>query len=292
MPAAQITAPRTATMLRRRLDLIRRTLDEIERDAAGEGEGERERGGRMTPAEFGRARIRPPAPLPYTRPAAAGQDVWDVLRLADAGRAPGTVRLLYTGYEVAAGERDGEYAAGWTREHAWPRSRGGDMSTASPGRGTDAHNLFAADSSVNSARSNRHFCDLPDGEPVVDRSPAAGHDGVLLARTAADAWEPPDSAKGAVARALLYMACAYAGDLRLVEERGDAPGELGVLSAVLRWNDMFPPDERERRRNDVVERAQGNRNPFVDDPALARAVDWGGTPRPRLPDRNADTFSL
>lgn len=229
--------------------------------------------GKLSPSQFGRT-MKPPVPLPYTRASSSGPDVWDVLRMADCGGAPGTVRLLYTGYEIAAGERDAEYAAGWTREHAWPQSRGG-MSTRTPGRGTDAHNLFAADLSVNSARSNRHFCDLPDGEVVIDRSPAVGHDGVLLARTSADAWEPPDCCKGVVARALLYMACMYSDDLRLVERRGDAPGELGVLSAVLRWNERFPPDERELRRNDIVERAQGNRNPFVDDPTLALAVDWG-----------------
>ena len=256
-------------MLRRRLDHIRRILDEIEREAGSAAEDR----AAVSPAEFGRTRVKPATPLPYTRDSASGMDVWDVLRLADGGEAPGTVRLLYTGYEIRAGERDAEYAAGWTREHVWPKSRGG-MSTSSAGPGTDAHNLFAADRSVNSARSNRHFCDLPDGKEVVDRSPAAGHDGVLLARMADDAWEPPDYCKGVVARALMYMACAYPDDLRLVEERSDAPGELGVLSAVLSWNDRFPPDDRELLRNDVVERAQGNRNPFVDDPALARSIDW------------------
>lgn len=259
-------------MLRRRLAQIRRILESIERDADAEAEAPAP-DRRVSPAEFGRARIRPPSPLPYTRDSSSGLDVWDVLRLADGGDALGTVRLLYTGYEIQAGERDGEYAAGWTREHAWPQSRGG-MSTRSPGLGTDAHNLFAADTSVNSARSNRHFCDLPDGDPVIDRSPASGHDGVLLARTATNAWEPPDVCKGVVARALMYMACAYADSLRLVEERSDRPGELGVLSCILRLNERFPPDDRELRRNDVVERAQGNRNPFVDDPALARAVNW------------------
>lgn len=256
-------------LLRRRLAQIRRILDEIEREA----EDHAEAATKTSPADFGRTRIKPPAPLPYTRDSSSGLDVWDVLRLADGGDTQGTVRLLYSGYEIEAGDRDAEYAAGWTREHVWPQSRGG-MSTRSAGRGTDAHNLFAADRSVNSARSNRHFCDLPDGEPVIDRSPAAGHDGRLLARTSENSWEPPDFCKGAVARALMYMACVYADDLRLVEELSDEPGELGVLSTVLSWNDRFPPDERELRRNDVVERAQGNRNPFVDDPDLAHTIDW------------------
>lgn len=257
-------------MLTRRLAQIRRILDDIERDAGSEAGVEARK---QSPAEFGRARMTAPTPLTYTKSASSGVDVWDVLRFADGGSSPGTVRLLYSGYEIDPGDRDAEYAAGWTREHAWPRSRG-EMRTNAAGRGTDAHNLFAADRSVNSARSNKHFNNLPDGEPVIDRSPAAGEGGALLARTSDKFWEPPDFCKGAVARALLYMACMYADDLRLVEEPSDEPGELGVLSVVLSWNEDFPPDDREMRRNDVVERAQGNRNPFIDAPALAHSVDW------------------
>eukprot|EP00873_Tetraselmis_striata_P033809 jgi/Tetstr1/454073/TSEL_040992.t1 len=235
--------------------------------------------GRLSPAELGRAHIATPRPLPYTR--TGSMDVWDVLRLADAGEDERTVRLLYSGYEIDPGERDTEYVSGWTREHVWPKSRGGTaggraaMTTAVAGMGTDAHNLFAADQSVNSTRSNKHFACLPDGEAVVDRSPPAGYDGVLLAKTCPDAWEPPDAAKGPVARALMYMACAYPDSLRLVDTRSDTPGELGILSDVLRWHREFPPCARERRRNDVVERAQGNRNPFVDSPRLADSVVWG-----------------
>ena len=227
----------------------------------------------MTPLEAGRTKTAAPNLLPYTRHSSHGADVWDVLREADAGAEAGTARLLYSGYEIPAGAREHEYASGWTREHVWPRSRG-LMTTKIPGRGTDAHNIFAADASVNSARSDRHFCDLPDGKPVVDSSPAPGKDGRLLARTSEDAWEPPDLCKGPVSRALLYMACVYGNDLRLVDRKSDGAGEIGVLSDVLRWNDVYLPSPAEKLRNDVVERYQGNRNPFVDDPGLARAVAW------------------
>ena len=252
----------------------------------------------------------PPACLPYTAPAREGgppcSDAWDGVALADAAEgsaidaaegsavdsavdaaegsrasAPGRQRLvslLYSEIAVPAGPRDGEYAeGGWTREHAWPQSRGaGRMGTGAPGMGTDLHNLFAADQSVNSARGNKHFAELPGGMPVVDRSPLLpGSDGRLLARASARAWEPPDGCKGAVARALLYMACQYSPDgLRLVDGFGEGPGELGRLSDVLAWNARFAPTARERRRNDVVEGLQGNRNPFVDDPGAADSIAW------------------
>ncbi len=148
------------------------------------------------------------------------------------------------------------------------------MSTSSPGIGTDLHNLFAADKSVNSARQNKHFASLPGGKAVVDRSPMAGGDGALLARTSAEAWEPPDASKGEVARAALYMACMYAGRLSLVRGFGDSPGQMGDLSDLLDWNASFPPTSRERRRNDAVERFQGNRNPFTDDPLSADQIEW------------------
>ena len=79
-----------------------------------------------------------------------------------------------------------------------------------------------------------------------------------------------------VARALMYMACMYSEKgLRLVEgptENGSL--QLGNLPAIQRWALQFPPSDRERRRNDVAEELQGNRNPFIDEPQLAKQVEW------------------
>lgn len=219
----------------------------------------------------------PARPLPYSAPAGE-TDTWDGCSVADASLDdPSKIVLIYSGYEIDPGPRDREYAeAGWTREHVWPRSRArGGMDTDSPGLGTDLHNLFAADQSVNSARRNKHLAALPEGELVVDRSPMGGSDGRLEAKTSREAWEPPDRSKGIVARAALYVACAYTERAHLVEGFGDGrPGELGNLTDILDWNKRFPPDPRERRRNDAVEALQGNRNPFIDDPSLADAVDF------------------
>lgn len=225
-----------------------------------------------------------PRYLPYTVKGGASDggltdvsDVWDALVRLDASeeapeKAPGgrIIRLIYSGYELDPGARDHEYRAGWTREHIWPRSHGG-FDVHRPGIGTDLHNLFAADASVNSARSDRDFDD--GGEPVVDPTPAPGCDGHLRCRAGDGAWEPPDESKGVVARAAMYMACMYGGppwNLRLVERRtGRGESCLGRLSALRAWAAARPPSARELRRNDMVERWQGNRNPFVDDPTLA-----------------------
>jgi len=38
---------------------------------------------------------------------------------------------------------------------------------------------------------------------------------------------------------------------------------------LLEWNRRYPPTESEIRRNKRVEQLQGNRNPFIDNPAWA-----------------------
>lgn len=222
-----------------------------------------------TPSEVGRT-CQPTTLYPYSSTAT---DVWDIVKEADRDPlAEGRIRLLYTRYSIAPGAAGREHRSGWNREHVWPKSLGGVMSTDAPGIGTDAHNLFCADPSVNSTRRNKIF-DV-GGRRVVDASPAPGYDGATGCRTDEDSWEPPEEAKGVVARAVFYMACAYSDlGLRLVESpRGEF--EMGKLSVLLDWNRRFPPDACERRRNAVVASYQGCENPFIRDPALAERVRW------------------
>ena len=67
--------------------------------------------------------------------------------------------------------------------------------------------------------------------------------------------------RGDIARAWFYMSMRW---------------ELPISSAteaVLRgWHIEDPPDPRENARNDAVQIAQGNRNPFVDDPGLVDRI--------------------
>jgi hypothetical protein len=96
--------------------------------------------------------------------------------------------------------------------------------------------------------------------------------------------------KGDVARILLYVWIHYC-------ERGNTPdkelksgektyrfsdmtgglslnGIIGYNSLtkcqeiLKQWNELDPPSEVEKLRNDTVEKIQGNRNPFVDYPKL------------------------
>jgi hypothetical protein len=89
--------------------------------------------------------------------------------------------------------------------------------------------------------------------------------------------------KGWVARAILYMATRYDGteanttDLVLVETPpisvSSNPPQMGCKSTLLRWNRRFPPQEWERRRNQIIfDTFQHNRNAFIDYPEFADAI--------------------
>ena len=65
--------------------------------------------------------------------------------------------------------------------------------------------------------------------------------------------------RGDIARAMLYM-----------EHRHGLTLSQRTRAQLLRWHRDDPPSDEERRRNDAIERIQGNRNPYIDDPGLVR----------------------
>lgn len=223
----------------------------------------------LTPAEVGQT-CQPVTRYPYS---SRNTDVWDILKESDTDPDDSSkVRLIYTNYTVDPGVAGEEYKLNnHNREHLWCKSLG-NMTTSSPGMGTDVHNLICADPSVNSTRNNK-FYDY-GGRQVKDNSPADGYSGDTECFTDSDSFEPPDSAKGIVARAVFYMACCYAKDgLQIVEEpNGDL--QMGKLSVLTEWNDLFPPTDWEKRRNRVICKYQGNSNPFIDDYTLVNRVTW------------------
>ncbi|CAK9172877.1 unnamed protein product [Ilex paraguariensis] len=62
-------------------------------------------------------------------------------------------------------------------------------------------------------------------------------------------------------------------DLNLSDSPSTVNKEMGLLSTLLRWNEVDPPSREERLRNDRICRLyQHNRNPFVDHPEYANLV--------------------
>ena len=108
----------------------------------------------------------------------------------------------------------------------------------------DMYNLFPSIGSVNATRSNRQYAELPDQGSAF---------GSCEAKVKGKLFEPPDRAKGQVARAALYMDAQYSA-YRLSRK------QKRLFEA---WDRQFPPDERECRRAKRIQKLQGTENRFI-----------------------------
>lgn len=114
----------------------------------------------------------------------------------------------------------------------------------------DMHNLYPVNTRVEQGRRNASFGSL---EGNLRQPDDLGCGTFTTFRTI----EPNDKAKGNVARAYLYMFQEYRLPL------------FGQLELLKQWNEQDPPDAEEKARNDLIEKAQGTRNRFIDTPELA-----------------------
>lgn len=118
----------------------------------------------------------------------------------------------------------------------------------------DLHNLYPELTRVELARRNAQFGTV--GTDVPSKFADIGCD----LKATFQLVEPRVEAKGNVARAIFYMHQSYGLPI------------VGQLQMYQRWNELDPPDAEEKARNDQIEQLQGNRNPFIDDPALAASL--------------------
>jgi endonuclease I len=238
--------------------------------------------------------------FPYS---SSGTDTWTILEMADEDPTqPGFILDLY---KNASYPKAGGGNANYSREHAWPNSYGfpNDVSTNYPY--TDCHALILADDNYNSSRGNNLYrtCNATCTEkPTVANHGRGGGSGTYPGNSnwrtgsgPAGIWETWSGRRGDVARALFYLDVRYEGgshgvtgaaepDLILTDDlsriatsggENAAVAYMGELSTLLAWNAQDPVDDLERRRNDVVESFQKNRNPFIDHPDWAACLFQG-----------------
>lgn len=201
-------------------------------------------------------------------------EVWDVLKQSDLNPENEENVLLIYGYNDADSDfqnhrsRDVDLSCHsssciglWNREHVFPKSLG-SPNLGTEYAGADAHSLRPADSQMNSSRSNRRF------------EEGAGNAGI----TPNGNFYPGDEWKGDVARMMMYMYVRYPSQCEAIavgvgsasySDYGDMP------DVFLEWNVEDPVSEFEINRNNKVANAQGNRNPFIDNPFLATKI-WNG----------------
>ena len=110
----------------------------------------------------------------------------------------------------------------------------------------DLHNLFPAIGEVNGDRSNFRF-QLWNGKPFQ-----YGQCEMIVDFKGKRA-QPPERARGQIARAYLYMTSHYQGFNLSRQQRQ-------LFEA---WNKMYPPTDSECLRNRLITEVQGNDNPFV-----------------------------
>ena len=183
----------------------------------------------------------------------------NILEVIDVPEGSSQVRCLYAQTGVSA----------FNREHIWAQSHGIDESL--PGY-SDLHHIRACTESLNSKRSDKDFDNCKG---------VSGAGSSMGCYYTSSAFEPPDAAKGDVARACLYMAVRYQGqyhanaNLELVDYVGTTStgNQLGKLSTLLAWHELDPVDDFERKRNEKIYTTyQHNRNPFIDHPTWVTAV--------------------
>ena len=206
---------------------------------------------------------------------------------------------------TAWGNHEQKYG-GINREHLWAKSRGFEAAGGAGARGDPMH-LVASDGISNRIHNAYSFgyVDKTKTSDLEIPSPdyAKGNCfGISKTLGSGKVFEPQDSDKGDVARALFYMVARYNaldGDTQIDQDNpnlhlgnytwdGKAasynstatnPGEYGILSDLLEWNRIDPPDEYEIHRNNLLfNNFTNNRNPFIDFPYWAE-IAFGGSSR-------------
>ncbi|MCF6347704.1 MAG: endonuclease [Flavobacteriaceae bacterium] len=203
--------------------------------------------------------------------------VWDASRITDLNPNDATqsnVILIY-GYN----DNDGNYVTDrtrnknanggtsgtdWNREHTYARSLG-TPNLGTSGSGSDAHHLRPADVTFNGQRGSKKF---------ASGSGNAGN--------SSGGWYAGDEWKGDIARMMMYMYLRY-GNQCLPTNVGIGSSSStpdAMIDLFLQWNTDDPVSQLEVNRNAYHGNtantfAQGNRNPFIDNPAFATQI-WGG----------------
>ncbi|MFC3153512.1 endonuclease [Litoribrevibacter euphylliae] len=118
---------------------------------------------------------------------------------------------------------------------------------------SDLHNMYPVTPRVELNRRNSRYAELPkskDQFPNLECSYKSNFQTV----------EPADEIKGNIARIIFYMHDSY---------------NLPILDGVqmlMEWNEQDPVDDAERERNILVEKVQGNRNRFIDNPHAVKDI--------------------
>lgn len=156
-------------------------------------------------------------------------------------------------------------------EHIWPKARFEDIGSKEQNyiheydmKVADLHHLIPTDSKVNGKRANHFFGEVTGVQKYLTcnesklgylKDAPKKYDHILF-------FEPPESIKGNIARALFYFAVKY-----------ELPIDDQEEYFLKKWHQQDPVDEKEVQRNNLVYKFQNTRNPFIDFPSLVDMID-------------------
>ncbi len=171
----------------------------------------------------------------------------------------------------------------YNREHSIPQSWWGKGTF---GIGCDVFHIVPTDGKVNGMRGN-----CPFGEVANHKSASYSYNGNYLGSSSSEfgtttkVFEPKDEYKGDFARG--YMGAMIKWKLNNMNQSEGkvmftcnytSTGGYGFtaysIKLLMKWHREDPVSDKERKRNDGIEKTQGNRNPFIDYPYLAEYF-WG-----------------
>ena len=205
--------------------------------------------------------------------------VWEALKIVDLDPANSSNVLLVYGWENGSDgdvtndrsrnkNSNGGAVGDWNREHVFAQSLG-NPDLGSSGPGADAQMLRSSDVQRNGTRGNRLF---------------ASGSGINSFTVGTNGWYPGNEWKGDVARIVMYMYLRYGSQClpTYVTIGSTNATDSNMVDLLLQWNSEDPVSQYEDNRNTYLGNtantyAQGNRNPFIDNPFLATVI-WGGQP--------------
>lgn len=202
--------------------------------------------------------------------------LWHYFEMTDV-HADGTVWDMFSNDKVPfAGNGEIHAVLGYT--HMVFPEWAGDILPYNMEISLDLHNIYPCNIDVANAIYNMIVWDVDE---VTYNNGALCIGQTDIAGTTVRAYEPNDEYKGDIARAIMYAVVCYGGEFHWQGQSWNLfndnsyPVFNSLSEAILlAWHEADPVSEKEKTRNDVVYRLQGNRNPFVDYPDLAGHL-WG-----------------
>lgn len=227
--------------------------------------------------------------------------LWEAYKTSDVypadsvGKA-GKIWDMYSNVLWTPGQKQcGNYSnvgSCYNREHSVPKSW---FNEAKPAY-YDLGHIVPTDGYVNNQRGNNPIGECEGGTRLTNGSYRAtgrlGSSTFSGYTSVGTVFEPDDQYKGDFARMYMYMAVRYKkGNKDNVsissEMYNTTDANYGFtaysVALLMKWHRNDPVSRKEVDRNNGMQSEQGNRNPFVDYPALAEYL-WGT--------KTSDTFSF